>query len=129
MSRLKDVVVDCRDPWSLGHWWAETLGYRVRSHSEFDLEQLRAEGIHRPQDDPNIAADPDDEGGPGFWFCKVPEPKTGKNRLHIDVFGDVSALVARGATVLDEHPRWTVMADPEGNEFCVLRSLSEWPES
>lgn len=120
MSRLKDVVVDCRDPWSLGHWWAETLGYRVRAHSASDLEQLRAEGIERPEDDPNIAVDPDGEQGPGFWFCKVPEQKAVKNRVHIDVFGDVTALTRRGATVIAELPRWTVMADPEGNEFCVF---------
>ena len=53
-------------------------------------------------------------------FDPVPEPKTVKNRMHWDVYGDVAELVGRGATVLDEQPRWTVLADPEGNEFCVF---------
>ena len=50
----------------------------------------------------------------------MPEPKSAKNRVHLDVVGDVAEIVARGATVLDEQPRWTVMADVEGNEFCVF---------
>jgi hypothetical protein len=50
----------------------------------------------------------------------VPEPKTVKNRIHWDVYGTVADFEAAGATVLWEMPRWTVMADPEGNEFCVF---------
>ena len=50
----------------------------------------------------------------------VPEPKRAKNRVHPDVIGDVAEIVAHGATVLAEQPRWTVMADIEGNEFCVF---------
>ena len=121
MSNLKDIVVDCADAWTLAHWWAEVLGYRVRPHSEEDLARLREDGIERPEDDPNIALDPIDEPGPGVWFCKVPEPRAVKNRVHIDVYGDVDELVARGATVLETLPNWTVLTDPEGNEFCVFR--------
>ena len=50
----------------------------------------------------------------------VPEPKAAKNRVHLDVVGDVAEIVGHGATILDEQPRWTVLADPEGNEFCVF---------
>ena len=53
-------------------------------------------------------------------FEPVPEPKTVKNRIHWDVRGDVAELERAGATVLSEMPRWVVMADPEGNEFCVF---------
>jgi Glyoxalase-like domain len=120
MSRLKDVCVDCADPWSLSHWWADVLGYRVRPHSEADLADLRARGIDRVEDDPYVALDPVDGAGPSFWFNRVPEPKTVKNRIHIDVYGDVDDLVARGASVMERQARWTVMADPEGNEFCVF---------
>ncbi|HEY2814983.1 MAG TPA: VOC family protein [Acidimicrobiales bacterium] len=120
MGRLKDICFDCRDPWTLAHWWAETLGYRVRPHSDADLAQLRADGIDRREDDPNIAVDPIDEKGPGFWFCRVPEPKVVKNRVHVDVMGDVDELVGRGASVVDRLAKWTVLADPEGNEFCVF---------
>jgi hypothetical protein len=63
--------------------------------------------------------------GPGprdtAWVNAVPEPKTGKNRLHLDVHtGSVAELEALGATVLDDTLPWTVMADPEGNEFCLF---------
>jgi hypothetical protein len=117
---LKDICFDCQDPWTLGHWWAGVLGYRVRPHTEADLAQLRSEGFDRPEDDPNIAVDPIDERGPTFWFCKVPEAKVVKNRVHVDVYGNVDDLVGRGATLVDALPRWTVLADPEGNEFCVF---------
>ncbi len=54
-------------------------------------------------------------------FGTVPEPKTGKNRLHVDIAApDVDALVSAGATVLAVHESWTVLADPEGNEFCAF---------
>ena len=53
-------------------------------------------------------------------FDPVPEPKVVKNRLHWDLYGDVDRFVEAGATVLAELPRWTVLADPEGNEFCVF---------
>jgi len=120
MGQLKDIVVDCREPWPLAHWWAATLGYQVRPHTADDLEQLRADGIERPEDDPNIAVDPIDEKGPSVWFCKVPEPKVAKNRVHIDVYGDVDTPIERGAVHVETHPKWTVLTDPEGNEFCVF---------
>jgi hypothetical protein len=63
-------------------------------------------------------------GGPLIWICPVPEAKTVKNRVHMDVFGDTDELVALGATVLrlrdDDERNWDVLADPEGNEFCVF---------
>jgi hypothetical protein len=120
MSCLKDICIDCADPWTLGHWWAETLGYRVRPHDAADLAALAEQGIDGPEGDPYIALDPMEGGGPSFWFLKVPEPKRVKNRVHVDVYGDVDELVRRGATVLDRRPKWTVMADPEGNELCVF---------
>jgi len=120
VSRLKDICVDCADPWALGHWWAEVLGYRVRPHDADDLAALDARGIERPEDDPSIAVDPVDGLGPTFFFNRVPEAKTVKNRVHVDVFGDPDDLERRGATLLDGCADWTVMADPEGNEFCVF---------
>ena len=54
----------------------------------------------------------------------MPEPKTVKNRVHWDVFGHVEDFEAAGARVLWTQPRWTTMADPEGNEFCVFPSDS-----
>jgi hypothetical protein len=120
MSRLKDICIDCADPWSLAHWWADLLGYRVRLHSADDLSALREVGIKRPEGDPSIAVDPIDEPAPTFWFNRVLEAKTVKNRVHVDVYGDVDELLAGGATLVARQERWTVVADPEGNEFCVF---------
>jgi hypothetical protein len=120
MSRLKDICFDCADPWAQAHWWAPVLGYRVRAHTADELSALRRQGIAGPEGDPSIAVDPVDAPGPTFWFTLVPEPKRVKNRVHVDVYGNVDALVAHGALAVDRQDRWTVMADPEGNEFCVF---------
>ena len=122
MARFKDLCIDCADPWTLSHWWAESLGYQVRGWTGDDLAALRAQGIERVEDDPSIVIDPRDGVGPPIWFNKVPEPKTVKNRLHLDMFGDVDELSRRGATVVGQGREWTVMTDPEGNEFCVFTS-------
>lgn len=122
VSRLKDICIDCASPWTLGHWWAPVLGYAVRPHSDSDLAQLEADGFAGPEDDPAIAVDPPGGVGPTVWFNRVPEPKRGKNRVHLDVYGDADELAAHGATVIDRQDDWTVLADPEGNEFCVFAS-------
>jgi hypothetical protein len=119
VSRLKDICIDCTDAWTLAHWWAKTLGHQVRPYTDDDLAALRAEGIERPEDDPSVAVD-DPGGGPTVWFNAVPEPKTVKNRVHLDVYAEVDDLVARGATVIERRERWVVLADPEGNEFCAF---------
>ena len=120
MSRLKDICIDCSDPWSLSHWWAEVLGYRVRPHSIEDLAALRDQGFNSLESDPSIAIDSINGSLPTFWFNRVPEPKLTKNRVHVDVYGDVDELVRHGATIVSRLERWTIMADPEGNEFCVF---------
>jgi hypothetical protein len=120
MSRLKDICIDCADPWSLAHWWADVLAYRVRPHSDEDLAALRRVGIVGPEGDPSIAVDPIDEPGPTFWFNRVPEAKQVKNRVHVDVYGNVEDIIRRGATLVASEESWTVVADPEGNEFCVF---------
>lgn len=100
-----ELVVDSVEPAGIGAWWAEVFGLPLE---------------HEPKDPWHwLTAVP---GTPfRYWvFNPVPEPKTVKNRLHWDVYGDVAAFGARGATVLWEMRRWTVMADPEGNEFCVF---------
>lgn len=123
MSRLKDICIDCSDPWHLSHWWAEVLGYRVRPHSSEDLASLRDRGFDGPEFDPSIAVDSINESHPTIWFNRVPEIKLTKNRIHLDVFGDVNELVQHGATVISRLEHWAVMADPEGNEFCVFTKI------
>jgi hypothetical protein len=114
------VTVDCADPHALADWWAETLGWQVE-----------------PQDEEGAAIrHPDGTGGaPRVLFQLVPEAKSGKNRLHLDVRigdGDVRAamagLTARGAKVQHlgrqgAHTR-VILTDPEGNEFFVSQSAS-----
>lgn len=108
-SRWYSVVVDATDPARLGRWWAEVLDYRI---------------TYEAADETSIAGN----GGPGLTFVPVPEAKSIKNRLHIDLNPDsqeaeVERLVNMGARRVDVgqgEVSWVVLADPEGNEFCVL---------
>ena len=117
-SSLLAVVVDCRDPRAQAHFWATALSRRM---SERNTDEF-------------LVDDPTRSGSP-LYFMKVPEGKEVKNRLHLDLVtpdsmdDEVGRLVDAGATVLDvrqdpptlDNPdMWTVMLDPEGNEFCVF---------
>jgi len=111
-SRLYAVIVDAHDHRAQAAWWAEALGWTAGY-----------------ADDEIAWADPGDDTEAGLGFVPVPEPKTVKNRLHLDLRGtDQSEAVARlerlGATRADvgQGPdvSWVVLADPEGNELCVL---------
>ncbi len=102
--RAYELVIDAVDPARITAWWAEAFGVPVRNEGQpwswlTDVPGMPFEA---------------------FVFQPVPEPKTVKNRLHWDVYGDVAELLDAGATRLWEMPRWTVLADPEGNEFCVF---------
>ena len=126
-SRLKAVCIDCAHPHALARWWAPVLGYVVRRYTDEDVEWLRSKGLSGPEQDPAVALDPPNGAGPTVWFNKVPEPKTVKNRVHLDVYGDWQDIVARGATLLRppgevEGEDWVILADPEGHEFCVFPS-------
>ncbi|MEU3842491.1 VOC family protein [Streptomyces sp. NPDC028635] len=107
----EQVIVDAADAAALGRWWAEALGWTVVGDDPDEFE---------------IRAAPDRL--PGLLFVPVPEAKTVKNRLHLDFRpgdqrAEVERLLAMGARRADvgqgEQP-WVVLADPEGNEFCVL---------
>jgi hypothetical protein len=125
MASLHDVVVDCRHPASLARFWAAVLdGYRVAPYAEAELERLRANGIDNPEDDPTVLVESDPGVRPRLWFQRVPEPKRVKNRVHLDVraadrAAEVARLVGLGAVVLGEFDGWSMLADPEDNEFCV----------
>jgi len=130
-SGLRSVVVDCRHPAQLARFWAEALGWHVRLYDDEDLAWLAERGL-TPESDPSVGVDPPDPSLPNLWFNEVPEPKAGKVRIHLDVNvtdkSGIDRLVSLGARVLALHPggeRWTVMADPEGNEFCVFPLTEE----
>ena len=99
-----ELVVDAVDPAGITAWWGEVFG--VAPHNE-------GQPWHWLTDVPGMPLE-------AMVFQPVDEPKTVKNRLHWDVHGDVGELLAAGATLLWELPRWTTLADPEGNEFCVF---------
>jgi hypothetical protein len=125
MASLHDVVFDCRHPGSQARFWAAALdGYRVAPYDDVEVQRLRAAGIDDPEDDPSVLVEPETGVRPRFWFTSVPEPRSAKNRLHVDLRADdrqaeVTRLVNLGATVLAVYDRWTTLADPEGNEFCL----------
>lgn len=137
------LSLDCADPARMAAFWAEALGYRLQDPPDgFDTwpAALTAWGV--PESEWNSAsAVVDPEGkGPRVYFQRVPEPKTAKNRLHMDlrvsdgpgvpverkraqIAPTVTRLVELGATEVGEVEEmgsvWTVMQDPEGNEFCI----------
>ncbi|KNB50812.1 VOC family protein [Streptomyces caatingaensis] len=142
------VVVDCADPLPLADFWAAALGYEVEDHGAL-IDRLLAAGViddsqwtavgdrkawvHaaavRHPDDP-VDASTGTGLGRRILFQAVPEPKEGKNRLHLDLhFGpeqrdvEVARLEGLGArvlrTVVEHGSHHVTMADPEGNEFCV----------
>ena len=110
---------DCLEPRQVAHFWQAALGWRLtyESAEEYVLEP--------PEGSPQDGVVPD------LLFIKVPEVKTVKNRLHLDLRPDdqaaeVQRLLGLGATRVDigqGDTRWVVLADPEGNEFCVLTPL------
>jgi hypothetical protein len=109
---LYQIAVDAHDPVGLAHWWADALDHRI---------------LYESEDEVIVGAD--DHAFPGLCFLAVPEGKTVKNRLHFDLTPDdqaaeVARLEALGARRVDigqgDDVSWVVLADPEGNEFCVL---------
>ena len=126
MAWIQDVIFDCSHPASLARFWAAAVdGHRVAPYDEAELERLRGKGIFDPEDDPSVLVEPVDGGRPRMFFQLVPEPRTVKNRVHLDLRAeDAEAekerLVGLGATVLAVHEGHTLLADPEGNEFCLM---------
>ena len=117
---LQCITVDAHNPKALAEFWAEVLGWTVGEDGD-DIGWW----IERELNDPSKT------GFPDILFLKVPDSKVVKNRLHLDLRpGDQAAEVARleklGAKKIDigqstdSDTTWIVMADPEGNEFCVL---------
>jgi hypothetical protein len=141
MANLRDIVVDCAHPASLARFWAAVLDdYEVAPYDEAELARLRANGIFDTEDDPSVLVQPVGATAyPRIFFQLVPEPRTGKNRLHLDVVAtdrtrdeEVERLKRIGATEYEDHREpdgtgWVTMADPEGNVFCVSRGFTEGP--
>lgn len=121
--RLGNITFDCDDVLEVATFWSAALGRPLDKGSSELFASIGGGDAARAE--------------PAWYFSKVPEPKPAKNRVHLDLTNPdpsaVDELVALGATVLGEHEvpggshRWTVMRDPEGNEFCVaVRSFTGW---
>ena len=120
----RNITFDCADPYLLATFWSQVTGY-----------QEDPEDGNEPGDPEGFLAGP--EGQPNLLFIAVPEPKSVKNRVHLDLEPadrtrdeEVERLLKIGATLVADHRRpdgtgWAVLADPEGNEFCVERSAAE----
>ena len=129
-SFVAHTTVDCRDAYGLSEWWKQVLGY-------VDLD----DDPNRPGHEECMIRDP--ATGHRLLFIEVPESKATKNRLHLDLRPragsrdeEVARVVALGATEVADRrgidgpgSGWVVLADPEGNEFCVLRSEAELAEA
>jgi predicted enzyme related to lactoylglutathione lyase len=117
-SLLHNITVDCGDPERAARFWAAVTGWPASREWEDEYAVSPGDG-HRPK----------------LYFVPVPEPKTVKNRVHLDIVPDdrsqdeeLTRLLGLGATVVsDQRPDvgWVIMADPEGNEFCLEKSLAE----
>ncbi len=123
MLDIRTITVDCADPYRQAVFWSEATGWQ------------------EDPDDPNNPGDPEGRivtpEGISLLFMPVPEGKTVKNRVHLDLKPtgrsrdeEVTRLLSIGATLLEDHRRadgtgWVTLADPEGNEFCVERSDAE----
>ncbi len=103
--RIHGIGIDCADHELLARWWGDLFGAEPTYYAEHDCWTLTGVAV-----DERMTLD----------FSPVPEPRTDPNRVHWDVVGRVEDLLARGATHLWDQPHWTVLADPEGNEFCVF---------
>ena len=129
-SRLTEIVVDCHDPVAQAAFWAAALGYQV-----VRTEQGQVEVAPWEREPPDLAEQVRQAPAvPTLVFVAVPEAKMVKNRLHLDLRpvdrspeAEVERLIGLGARRADvgqgEVP-WVVLADPEGNEFCVLGPLA-----
>src|SRR5262249_50575682 len=104
VATFKDLVIDATDATVIGRFWADALGLELHLHDDGDAHLTGPTKAHT------------------IWVNQVPEPRTVKQRVHLDVnAGSVEEIERLGATVLDgESFRWTTMADPEGGELCVF---------
>jgi hypothetical protein len=123
-SRVSHTTIDCRDAFELSTWWKSVLGY-------VDVPG----DPNEPGDEQCMILDP--ESGHRLLFIETPDERAGKNRIHLDVVpidrrrdAEVERVRGLGATLIADRRRpdgagWVVLADVEGNEFCVLRSRDE----
>jgi hypothetical protein len=127
--RWYTTVIDTTDPRALADWWAEALRWTKVYEADDEVVIVPTHMTEK-----RYRQTPWEQAGPGLVFVRVPEQKSIKNRLHLDLAphtsddrdAEIARLKEMGATEVDlgQGPdvTWTVLADPQGNEFCVLSS-------
>src|SRR5262245_54125654 len=124
MGKIREIVFDCDRAPVLARFWANVLdGYHVRPYDDAEIARLAAKGLS-PESDPTVLVD---GPGPVLCFQQVPERKYGNNRVHLDVVvvdrrAAIDRLCNLGASVCRESQDYTVMQDPEGNQFCIVEA-------
>jgi Glyoxalase-like domain len=122
MGTVREIVFDCESAPALARFWAKILdGYAVRPYDEAEIDRLATLGL-TPETDPTVLVD-----GPGPILCfqRVPNRRYEGNRVHLDIAvadrrREVARVRAIGGEVVREAPDYTVMRDPEGNQFCLV---------
>ncbi|MET3924443.1 VOC family protein [Devosia sp. 2618] len=124
MGKIQEIVFDCDKPARLAQFWAALLeGYAVRDYDEAEIARLAALGL-TPDTDPTVLVD---GPGPSICFQNVEGRRHDNNRVHFDVEvtdrpSEVQRLLHAGAETVRVLPTYTVMRDPEGNQFCLVDS-------
>ncbi|WP_019871329.1 VOC family protein [Salinispora oceanensis] len=119
-TSVRNVCFDAVDPYQLATFWSQVLDQPIAAECAPGLEEAYLDAV----------------GGSSLYFQRVPESKAGKNRVHVCLTPELKRdeeterVMALGATLVSDHRNpdgtgWVVLADPEGNEFCVLRSNAE----
>ncbi|WP_114907321.1 VOC family protein [Ornithinimicrobium murale] len=130
------TVIDCADHRAQGRWWAQVLDWVIAFDSEDEVVLVPQHALEEPAAVPDLASWM--RRGQGLVFVPVPEGKQVKNRLHLDLAphssqdrdAEIQRLLDLGAQTVEvgqdtSEVTWTVLADPEGNEFCVLSSRDQ----
>ena len=124
VSKVHTTTFDCHDAYALSEWWKPVLGYTDDPDDPNEPEHTEC-----------LILDP--ESGHQLLFIETPDDKHVKNRVHLDLWPtdrtrdeEIERVLALGATQLDDRRNpdgtgWMVLADPEGNEFCIVRSAAE----
>ena len=127
MGAIHEIVFDCNKPAVLAQFWAEMLdGYAIRSSDDGETAKLESMGM-TPEIDPTVMVD---GPGPSICFQNVEGRRPDNNRVHFDIevsdrAGEVDRLKDAGAETVRVLPTYTVMRDPEGNQFCLVDRRAE----
>lgn len=129
MGPIREIVFDCTHPARLAQFWAQLVeGYEIRPYDAAEIARLAERGL-TPESDPTVLVD---GPGPTLCFQKVPGRTYDNNRVHLDIgVDDRHAAVARalglGAHMVRVDAGYTVLHDPEGNQFCLVGPAGEPP--